>query len=172
MYSKAVSLTACVLALAAAAGLSGCGYTFTAKTPYDLPEDISAVYLGRVDNPSIETWLEPKLRNELRDELTRRGNITWADEPEAEGRLELTVHNFRSGTKLEDPRETTVRSEMILRMELTLFSAKSRERLAGSGTVSARESFNPQDRRDELAARDRIVELAVELAVQRLNQNF
>ena len=172
MFSNALSLAACVLVLAAASSLTGCGYTFTAKTPYHLPEGISAVYLGQVANPSIETWLEPRLRNALRDELTRRGGIHWVEEPEAEGRLELTIHNFRSGTKLEDPQETTVRSEMILRMELVLFSAKSRERLAGSGVVNARESFNPQDRRDELSARERVVDLAVELAVQRLNQNF
>lgn len=173
MCSKAAPLAALALCLAVFQGLLGCGgYTFSAKTPYELPGAVTTIYLGSVDNPSIETWLEPKLRNELRDELTRRGNIAWADKQEAGGRLELTIHNFRSSAKLEDPRETTVRSEMILRMELKLFAEKSREQLAGSGLVTARESFNPRDRGNELQTRDRVVKLAVELAVQRLNQNF
>lgn len=172
MSSRAASLAVCVLALAAASGLTGCGYTFTAKMPIERPNAISTLYLARVDNPSFETWLEPSLRNALRDELTRSGNITWADEDEAEGRLELIIHNFMSGTKLEDPQETTVRSEMILRMELVLFSAASHEQLAGSGRVTARESFDPSDNMDEQDARERVVELAVELAVQHLNQHF
>lgn len=172
MSSKAVSLAVCILALAAASGLPGCGYTFTAKAPIELPNAISTLYLARVDNPSTETSLDPSLRNALRDEFTRSGNITWVDEDVAEGRLELTIHNFQSSTKLEDPQETTVRSEMILRIELMLFSAASHEQLAGSGRVTARESFDPSDNMDEQEARDQVVKLAVELAVQRLNQHF
>ena len=137
-----------------------------------MPENISSLALGSVENPSTETWLEPGLRNEFRDELTRRGGITWVAEHEAEGRLDLEILNFRSGAKLESAKERTVRSEILLRLEVRLYSTRSRELLASSGVVTARESFDPQDRAEEQDAQDRVVELATELAVQRLNQNF
>lgn len=168
MWSKPFVL----LALAGLVLTAGCGYHLSARMPYALPQDISTVFLARVNNPSTNSWLEPKLRTEFRDELTKRGGIQWVAGHEAEGKLELDIQSFQSGTKLEDSQEKNVRSEMVLTLEAKLFSSRDDSLLARTGSIVVSESFDPQSPADENAAQDRVVELASELAVERLNQVF
>ncbi|MFW6054388.1 MAG: LPS assembly lipoprotein LptE [Thermodesulfobacteriota bacterium] len=140
--------------------------------PYNLPENITTVYLAAVNNPTTESFLVPKLRNEFSDELTRRGDIKWVEESEAQGKIVINILSFRSGAKLESAAEKTVRSEMVLRLEARLYSSRTGALLSRTGPIVARESFGSQGGSAQGAVQDRLIQLAAELAVQRLNQAF
>ncbi|GAB1400694.1 hypothetical protein MASR1M66_21490 [Aminivibrio sp.] len=80
---------------------SACGYSLTANAPIDLPADSTRLYLAKVTNPTTETWLEPMLRSSLRDELTRRGNVTWVGRNEAEATVNVDVRSYSTSDSVK-----------------------------------------------------------------------
>ncbi len=150
-----------------------CGYKWTASTPISLPKGITKLYLEKVENPTTQTWLEPRLRTAFREEFTRRGQIQWVKETETQGLVQIDITHFSSTTKLEDAQERTVKSEVTLGLEVKIFSQSEHVLLWNSDPVVVRESYTgseegPQRRKAEY----RVVDLAVEEVANKLGQKF
>jgi hypothetical protein len=121
--------------------LPACGYQLTARAPIQLPENSTRLYLNKVTNPTTETWLEPMLRSSLRDELTRRGNVTWVDREQAEATVNIDVRSYSTSDALKGRDDVTLKSAASIQMVVTFYSAKTNALIWTSGPVTASESY-------------------------------
>ena len=121
--------------------LPACGYQLTARAPIQLPQDSTRLYLDKVTNPTTETWIEPMLRSSLRDELTRRGNVTWVSRDEAEATVNIDVRSYSTSDSLKGRDDVTLKSAASIQMVVTFFSTKTNALIWTSGPISASESF-------------------------------
>jgi outer membrane lipopolysaccharide assembly protein LptE/RlpB len=158
------------LVLLAALLLPACGYQLTAQAPIDLPKDSTKLFLAKVTNPTTETWLEPMLRNSLRDELTRRGNVTWVGRDEAEATVNVDVRSYSTSDSVKGLDDVTVKSEVRIQMEVSFFSTKKGTLIWTSGPIMASESYRGANNKRE-ATQD-AVDLAVRMVADRLSQKF
>ncbi|MFW6415176.1 MAG: LPS assembly lipoprotein LptE [Thermodesulfobacteriota bacterium] len=154
----------------------GCNYSLTTHSSTPLPSDIRNVFLERVENPTNFSWLEMRLRSELRDELNKQGSVVWSERKDAQGLLEVVIEKSRIGTKLEDSGEETVRSRVDLTLRARILRKKDHKLVWESGLIDIRESF-PGDGREERdpklhRARKKAVEFGVEELVSRLRNGF
>jgi len=149
--------------------LPACGYQLTAQAPIDLPQDSTHLFLGKVINPSTETWLEPMLRTSLRDELTRRGNVTWVDPNEAQALVNVDVRSYRTSDALKGIDDVTLKSQANIQLEVSFFNAKTNALIWTSGPVSASESYRGGDKRE---ATQKAIDQAVRIVADRLSQKF
>jgi outer membrane lipopolysaccharide assembly protein LptE/RlpB len=157
-------------ALAVALVLPACGYQLTAQAPIDLPQDSSRLFLGKVVNPTTETWFEPMLRTSLRDELTRRGNVTWVDRDEAQATVNIDVRAYSTSDVVKGRDDVTVKSEARVQMEVSFFDAKTNALIWTSGPVTAAETYRgPGGKRH---ATEAAIELATRMVADRLSQKF
>jgi outer membrane lipopolysaccharide assembly protein LptE/RlpB len=162
-----------LLLLLLAASSSACGYHFTAASPITMPRGITRLHLQRVDNPTTQSWLDPQLRSVLREEFTRRGNVAWVEPGEAEGLLHVEIVSYSSATKLENVREQTVKSEVVLKLRAGIRDPDEGSQIWRSGVVRSTESFTgPKDGPQSRQAGTRAVELGVEKLADELGQNF
>ena len=127
--------------LCIALSLSACGYELTARAPIQLPQDSTRLYLDKVTNPTTETWIEPMLRSSLRDELTRRGNVTWVDRNEAEATVNIDVRSYSTADSLKGRDDVTLKSAASIQMVVTFFSTKTNALIWTSGMIQASESY-------------------------------
>lgn len=156
--------------------LSACGYQLTAQGPIVLPENSTKLFLNKVTNPTTETWLEPMLRNSFRDELTRRGNVTWVGPDEAEASVNIDVRKFSTSSSVKGRDDRTIKSSASIQMEVTFISNKTNALIWTSGPVLAAESFRAAtssqfDTGARLASKDAI-DLAVRMVADRLSEKF
>ncbi len=159
-----------ILLLALALLLPACGYQLTAQAPIDLPRDSSMLFLDKVTNPTTETWLGPMLRNSLRDELTRRGNVTWVGRDAAQATVNVDVRTYSTSDAVKGLDDVTVKSEVRIQMEVSFFSTKRGALIWTSGPVIATESYRGTDQKRE-ATQD-AVDLAMRMVADRLSQKF
>jgi len=150
--------------------LPACGYQLTAQAPIDLPRDSTQLFLAKVTNPTTETWLDPMLRNSLRDELTRRGNVTWVGRDEAQATVNVDVRAYSTSDAVKGRDDVTVKSEVRIQMEVTFFSTKTSALIWTSGPVIASESYRGWSNKRE--ATQSAVDLAVRMVADRLSQKF
>lgn len=127
--------------LCIALSLPACGYELTARAPIQLPQDSTRLYLDKVTNPTTETWLEPMLRSSLRDELTRRGNVTWVDRSEAEATVNIDVRSYSTSDALKGRDDVTLKSAASIQMVVTFYSTKTNAMIWTSGIILATESY-------------------------------
>ena len=149
--------------------LPACGYQLTANAPIDLPKDSTRLFLAKVTNPTTETWLEPMLRSSLRDELTRRGNVTWVGPNEAQALVNVDVRSYRTSDALKGLDDVTLKSQANIQMEVTFFNAKTNALIWTSGPVSASESYRGTNKRE---ATQKAIDQAVRIVADRLSQKF
>jgi outer membrane lipopolysaccharide assembly protein LptE/RlpB len=150
--------------------LSACGYQLTANAPIDLPQDSSRLYLAKVTNPTTETWFEPMLRSSLRDELTRRGQVTWVDRNEAEATVNIDVRSYSTSDAVKGRDDVTFKSKVTIRMEVSFFSTKTSAMIWTSGPVVASESYRGTGGKKD--ATQEAVDLAMRMVADRLSQKF
>jgi hypothetical protein len=151
----------------------GCGYQFSASAPITLPENMTRLYFEKLANPSTEPWLEPSMRSEIRQEFSRRGQVRWVEETQAEGLLQVDITRFSSSAKLEDAQEDTVKSEVVLEIQARIFRQADRELVWRSGNVSARVSYTgPEDSSQEREAQEDALDLVVERLANQMSQSF
>jgi len=150
--------------------LPACGYQLTAQAPIDLPQDSTRLFLGKVTNPTTETWIEPMLRTSLRDELTRRGNVTWVGEDEAQATVNVDVRSYSTADSVKGRDDVTVKSQARIQMVVSFYSAKTNALIWTSGPVSASESYRGISQKRD-ATQDAI-DLAVRMVADRLSQKF
>jgi outer membrane lipopolysaccharide assembly protein LptE/RlpB len=163
--------------------LPACGYQLTARAPIQLPENSTRLYLNKVTNPTTETWLEPMLRSSLRDELTRRGNVTWVDRAQAEATVNIDVRSYSTSDALKGRDDVTLKSEAAIRIVVTFYSAKTNALIWTSGTIRAAESYRGsggsrtdtgsiQKSNAKREATQSAVDLAMRMVADNLGQKF
>jgi outer membrane lipopolysaccharide assembly protein LptE/RlpB len=159
-----------ILLLALVLLLPACGYQLTAQAPIDLPRDSTMLFLDKVANPTTETWLEPMLRNSLREELTRRGNVTWVSRDAAQATVNVDVRAYSTSDAVKGRDDVTVKSEVRIQMDVSFFSTKKGSLIWTSGPVIASESYRGADNKRK--ATQEAVDLAVRMVADRLSQKF
>ncbi|SFJ81210.1 Lipopolysaccharide-assembly [Desulfomicrobium apsheronum] len=163
--------------------LPACGYQLTARAPIQLPQDSTRLYLDKVTNPTTETWIEPMLRSSLRDELTRRGNVTWVSRDEAEATVNIDVRSYSTSDSLKGRDDVTLKSAASIQMVVTFFSTKTNALIWTSGPILASESFRGaseiqsssgtlQSTSAKREATQEAVDLAVRKVADQLGQKF
>lgn len=150
--------------------LPACGYQLTANAPIDLPKDSTRLFLAKVTNPTTETWLEPMLRSSLRDELTRRGNVTWVAREEAEATVNVDVRSYSTSDAVKGRDDVTFKSKVTIQMEVSFFSTKTSALIWTSGPVVSSESYRGSGNKKD--ATQQAVDLAVRMVADRLSQKF
>lgn len=150
--------------------LVSCGYQLSSSVPIDMPQDITSLYIDRVENPSTEAWIESRLISEVRDEFSRRGQVSWVDKSQAEGLLHLIITRYRDYTKVEGADEKTLKSQIVLTLKGKILSAKDREVLWISSPVHVRESFTGVAEKSR--AEERVVRDAADALANQLGSGF
>lgn len=169
--------------LCIALSLPACGYELTARAPIQLPQDSTRLYLDKVTNPTTETWIEPMLRSSLRDELTRRGNVTWVDRDEAEATVNIDVRSYSTADSLKGRDDVTLKSAATIQMVVTFFSTKTNALIWTSGPIMASESYRGssetlsstgtlQSTSGKREATQEAIDLAVRKVADQLGQKF
>jgi len=166
-------LELCLLLLLALC-LTGCGYGFSPQGPSVLQQEQQkgkgSLALGTVKNPTLEVWIEPTLRNDLRDEITSRESVTWAQPDTADMVMDLEVVRYIIDAAIQDAQERTLRYKVELVLEATLKNAADGVVIWRSGPVKRIEYFlNDTDRS---AAEREVVHQAVLVLVDRMGHSF
>jgi outer membrane lipopolysaccharide assembly protein LptE/RlpB len=151
-------------------GVAGCGYHFAGQTPVVFPGGIASLSIGEVVNPSVETWIGPRLRNTLWNELTRRSDISLTEPGRAEAVLELRIRRYSSAALLKGHLEQTIKSQVAITFEGRLVRNVDDRLLWESGPMTVTESFVTQA--EERAAAERAVDRAARRLADRLDQSF
>jgi outer membrane lipopolysaccharide assembly protein LptE/RlpB len=159
-----------LLTVLAALFLTGCGYQLSSMAPITLPREQTKLYITKVTNPTIESWIEPRLRSSLRDEFTRRGGVQWVDRNRAETLVEVIIHSFSTSSSVKGEDDETVRSSASISLEVQLFDGRDHALLWTSGRVSDQESYSGEGQRQE-AAFDALEE-AIRKSADRLSDRF
>lgn len=160
----------CGSALALICLLTSCGYQLSAQAPTVLPQNATRLFLAEVTEPTTETWLAPMLRNSLRDELTRRGNVTWVGRDEAQTSVVMQVLQYSSSDSVKGRDDVTITSRASIQLQVSFFSTKTGAQIWTSGLVSASESYRGAT--NKRLATQNVVDLAMRMVADRLAQNF
>jgi len=116
--------------------LWGCGYSFGESGQSVLPERNRTLAIAKIDNPTTMSWLEPRLRKLLRDELTRRGTVTWVDQQkDADTLLYLKINRYNRPTSVSGSNDETLQSVANFDFEVTIKSALDGSTLWSSGRI-------------------------------------
>jgi hypothetical protein len=164
------------LMLFLAAALSGCGYTFTGQAPEGRSEVVSRLdpslrkmVLVRVENPTIESWLEPRLRSLLRDEFNRRRLVTWTDRAQATSQLTVIIKKYTRETSVAGQQDQSLKLSAGMTIVLRVTRASDGAQIWDSGEQTQSESFYPGDSE---GADQRITDLAVRRLADLMTQNY
>ncbi len=165
------------LLLATAWTLCGCGYSFTGQgTLGPDPDAVSrldpafrTMALVRVDNPTVEPWLEPRLRSLIRDEFTRRRFVVWTEKDKATSLLTVTIKKFTRSTVVAGQQDQSVKLSTGLTLIFRVQRASDGAILWDSGEQSQGESFFPGDSE---GADLRVTDMAVRRMADLMTQNY
>lgn len=149
--------------------VSGCGYQNSATQPNKLPEGFTQIAFGKVQNPTLERWLEPALRSQIRDEITRRGQLTWVDRSKAEALINLKILSLENSNGIRGDKDVTLKYEETLRIQMRITSPVDGRTIWNSGTVEVSESYLPNK---ESSTQQLVVKLMARRLVDRLNQAY
>ena len=152
--------------------LACCGYKPSGRSTINMPENVQNLYLEKVTNPSTLSWLEPRLRTALRDELNQRGQINWVRQQDAQGLMQIEITRFSTSSKVTGTKQQTLRSEVILEMSAQIFRGKDHTLLWSANDILVQETFETHNQADEFSAGQRAIDLAVQRLANQLNQGF
>ncbi len=167
MWSFTKRLAACIILLCA---ITGCGYTFSGTAPIDLPKGKTLLCITKFVNPSTESWLEPSLRAELRDEFTRRGQVQWVNRAAAQTLVTIKVLSYSDSSTLKASDDETVKSAIQLTLEVEMYNAEDGTLIWSSGTIHSSESYRGDSGQSD-AQSDAVEDAATKVA-DRLGQVF
>ncbi len=131
-----------LLVILTVSGAAGCGYNFAGMVPVRLPENVELLNISEVRNPTQEVWLEAYLRSNFRDEISRRAEVAWVDENEAEALVHIQVERLRTSDGLIGIDDRLVRVDVRLDLEIIMFNARTKERIWSSGIVRGTSSYH------------------------------
>lgn len=166
------------LLVAAAWTLGGCGYTFTGQGTVLGPDPdavsrldpaFRSMALVRVENPTIEPWLESRLRSLIRDEFTRRRFVTWTDKDKATSLLTVVIKKYTRSTAVAGQQDQSLKLATGLTLIFRVHRASDGAVLWDSGEQGQSESYFPGESE---SADLRITDLAVRRMADLLTQNY
>lgn len=169
---------ACRLAFVtlAALVLCGCGYHFTGTAPADgssqasrLAPELRQMALVRVDNPTTEAWLEPRLRSLIRDEFNRRRLVTWTDKAKATSLLTITIKKLTRSTALAGEADQSVKLNTGITVVFKVTRAADGSTIWNSGEQTQTESYYPGDAE---GADMRVTDLLVRRMADLMTENY
>ncbi|MFW6324241.1 MAG: LPS assembly lipoprotein LptE [Desulfovibrionales bacterium] len=150
--------------------LAGCGYHLAGETPIVLPGEVQSLAIRNVTNPTTETWIVPRLRSELRNEITRRSDVVWKEVRLSEAILDVDILRYTTSSSLKGEDEQTLKSDAIISIEGRLLRNEDKSLIWSSGPITASESFAAGG--GEREAGEDALEKAVRRLADRLDQNF
>ena len=170
--ARLVVLSALALACLA---LAGCGYKFTGSSISDeesvnvLPQHYRDLAIVRIENPSVEPWLEPRLRSLIRDEFTRRRLANWVERSKAAAFVTVQIKQYTRSTALAGAQDQSVKLNTGMVWKVRIRRAGDNLVLWDSGEQSQTESYFPGDSE---GADLRITDLAVRRMADLLTENY
>lgn len=152
--------------------LCSCGYSMNPESgPVVLNQDQRKVAIGTIDNPTQYTWLNAKIRSVLRDELTRRGWVTWVDKGEADALIDIEITHYHHDTDVTGDDEKTLRRAVTFTFEARILSALDNTTIWESKKISVNERYFSGEQ-EKAMADHRAAELGVRALVDRMSQNY
>ncbi|WP_052813030.1 LPS assembly lipoprotein LptE [Desulfonatronum thioautotrophicum] len=148
----------------------GCGYHFSASAPITLPRGVSNIFISEVDNPTLEAWIDPFLRSRFREEFTRRAQVNWVDEGQAEAYVVLRIIAFTTETELSGAQDQTLRERATVVMETEFRSQLDDSLIWSSGHISDSETFETGT--SSITAGERAIENAIRRTADGLGADF
>jgi len=152
------------------ATLFSCGYHFSSTAPITLPRSQTKLYLSRVDNPTQLGWLTPYIRSELRDELIKRGQVTWVRRDEAETLVRVEVRDFTSSDSLKGEEDESVKYSARITLRVLMSNSRNGEPLWNSGWQTGTETFYTEGEKN--SASRKAVDEALRRAADGLGREF
>jgi len=150
--------------------LSACGYSMGGADHSVLEPKFRTLAVSGVDNPTTQTWLEPRVRKLLRDELNRRGTITWTDDSaKADALIKITIERYNRPTSVEGAKEQTLRSTANFKFHATITSTVDDKVLWQSGTISQTWPFHTGQ---ESMADDEVTMLGIRQLADRMSESY
>ena len=163
-------LRALLAAALAGLALAACaGYGPQGRETLSLPEDRRDLCIVSVDNPTLRPSLSSQLRNLLRDELSKRGQIRWTSREKATAIVHLRVQDFSSQTTLAGSHDETLKSTASITVEAWIERRPEGGLLWKPHTVSIARSYTANDRSD---AEDQVLEQAAQRLADLMNQAY
>ena len=163
-YVKKLILLLCIVF-----AVSACGYHNSASEPSRVGKQYREIAINKVENPTLERWLEPKIRSLLRDEITRRGQMTWTGKSKAEALINIRIIELSDGSRILGNKDTTLKYDMTLKVQMKITSAADGALIWNSGPVSVTESYYT-GQEDE--TRQLVTKLMVRRLVDKMNQAY
>lgn len=167
---------AVVLALVLALALGGCGYHFTGQAPADgenpssrLAPEYRHMALVRVENPTTEAWLEPRLRSLLRDEFNRRRLVTWTDKSKATSLLTIIIKKYTRSTAVAGAADQSVKLNAGITVIFRITRATDGSTLWDSGEINQSDSYYPGDAD---GADQRVTDLLMRRVADLMTENY
>lgn len=151
--------------------LVGCGYTVGPSSDhFVLAEKYRTMGIDGVNNPTMFTWLEPRIRKLLRDEMTNRGLITWVDNREdADALITIDIESYSRRTAVEGENDETLRSSAKFKFRAVVRSAVDDSVVWSSGLITQSwPFFNGQ----ESEADAEVTRLGIRELANRMAQNY
>lgn len=160
-----------LLCLLAGLQLAACGgYQFGSESGTAVLEPkFRDLAIAGVENPTTYTWLGPRLRSLVRDELTRRNVVRWTDKAKASAHLYLEVKRYNRKAAVSGALDQTLKLEAGLTMRARVFSAMDGSVLWDSQEISIARSYFQGE---EQAADDLVTDLAVRALADRMTEKY
>lgn len=151
--------------------LAGCsGYSFGEAGQSVLAPEYRRLAIAGVDNPTTISWLEPRVRKLLRDELTRRGTVTWVDEQkDADATIHIRIITYNRPTAVEGSSDQTLRSNANFVFSATVKSTTDGSVLWNSGEMSQNWPFYQGQ---ETEADKEVTLLGIRRLADKMTQNY
>ena len=158
-----------MLLLCAVFAVSACGYHNSATEPNRIGEQFREVAIAKVENPTLQRWLEPKIRSMLRDEITRRGQLNWVEKSKAEALFSIRIIELSDGSRILGDQDVTLKYDMTLKVEMKVNSSSDGSLIWSSGPIEVTESYYLGQ---EEETRQLITKLMIRRLVDRMNQAY
>lgn len=149
--------------------LCACGYSVGQHHTALAPE-YRTLAIGRVTNPTVISWLEPRLRKLVKDELVRRGEVTWVDdEAKADALINIDITRYYRPTAVSGSDEQTLRSSAIFDFSATIKSTTDGSTVWSSGPISQEWPFFTGQ---ETEADEEVTRQGIRRMADRLTQSY
>lgn len=156
--------------------LGGCGYHFAGQAQADgteaasrLEPEFRKMNLVRVDNPTTESWIEPRMRSLIRDEFNRRRLVDWTERSKATSLLTVTVKRFVRSTAIAGQEDQSVKLSTSITVIFRVTRATDGRVLWESGDQSQTESYYSGDAD---GADMRVTDLIVRRLTDLMTENY
>ncbi|MCJ2165963.1 MULTISPECIES: LPS assembly lipoprotein LptE [unclassified Pseudodesulfovibrio] len=151
--------------------LAGCGgYSFGEGDISVLAPEYRTIAVGKISNPTTLSWLEPRVRKLLRDELNNRGSITWVDtKAGADAVISIDIQRYNRPTAVAGEYDETLRSVAIFQFEATIRSTTDDSVLWRSSLINQDWPFFTGD---EEEADMEVTRLGIRRLADQMSQNY